>query len=153
MIYIRRYFADRNSLDFLRISIIAVMTAADFADIYFLNSYSIIMWIIFAIFTVTGVFVSGIYLPLYFKNLAYFISNDRIRRVSGVFFKAERVMRIEAVQYITTVTMPVLKWAGMNFIIINAFGGRTILAFLSTPDMKEISTHILQKINMGDFQE
>jgi len=104
------------------------------------------MWIISIAAAAVGIFTVSFYLPMYFTSAGYYINSDKIVKKTGVFIKVNQCMRVESVQYITSVTTPFSKLTGFNFIILNAFGGKLILAFLSKKDMQEIHSFIFSKI-------
>jgi uncharacterized membrane protein YdbT with pleckstrin-like domain len=142
----KRYLADRTSLNIIRFVILIIMTAAILVSYYYLSFIPVLMWIIIAILAVAGIFIGSVYLPVFFKSAGYYINSDKIVKKTGVFIKTNQCMKISSVQYITSVTTPFSMHTGFNFIILNAFGGSLILSFLSKKDMDEISSFIFDKI-------
>ena len=86
------------------------------------------------IFLAAGFFTAIIYLPIYFKNLNYYVSNDRIIKESGFYFKKKQIIRIDKIQFTTSVSTPFSKLTGLNFIVLYAYGGMMTVMFLSDHD-------------------
>ena len=142
----KRYLADKTSLNIMRLVILILTTVIIFLSYYYLDFLPWLMWIISIAAAAVGIFTVSFYLPMYFKSAGYYINSDKIVKKTGVFIKVNQCMRVESVQYITSVTTPFSKLTGFNFIILNAFGGKLILAFLSKKDMQEIHSFIFSKI-------
>lgn len=142
----KRYLADRTSLNIIRLVILIIMAVIILASYYYLSFIPVLMWIIIILSALTGIFIGSIYLPLYFKSAGYYINADKIVKKTGVFIKTNQCMKVSSIQYITSLTTPFSMHTGFNFIILNAFGGKLILPFLSKRDMEEINSFIFDKI-------
>ncbi len=135
----KRYFADKTCLNVIRVLILVLTFVLMGLTAYFLSFAPIIMSIISAVFFVAGVFVSMIYLPFYFRNLCYYISNEKIVKISGFYFIGKQIMRIDSVQYSTSVSTPFSRITGLNFIVLYAYGGKMTIMFLSKKDFDELN--------------
>lgn len=144
----KRYLADKTSLNIIRFIILILSVAVIILAYHYLSFIPIIMWIIIGIFSGLSIFVASVYLPFYFKSAGYYINSDKIIKKTGVFIKTNQCMKVTSVQYITSVTTPFSKHTGFNFVILNSFGGKLILAFLSKKDMDDITLFIFNKIKI-----
>lgn len=144
----KKYQPSRAALNSFRIILLIVAGALVFADFWFLQRLNIpiIMYALASIFVCLYFFVCFIYLPLYFKNGVYYVSPTELTKNSGVFIKSRQVMRLSAIQYLTEVKMPLSSLTSSNFIIVNAFGGKMGLMFLSLKDCEEITSLVSQAI-------
>lgn len=81
-------------------------------------------------------------LSVYFHLLVYKtkceIQESKVMSVTGVIIKRRSYVNIKNVLYYTICKTPLSKISGLNFIILNTFGGRTVLMFLSIKDCKLI---------------
>lgn len=94
------------------------------------------------LFIVTA-FFSAVYLPLLFLRTKCVVENGAVTSYFGAFFNNEVLVEKEDVQYITLVKTPLSKLTGMNFLLLNAFGGRVIIYFLSYEQASEIYRQII----------
>ncbi len=150
----KKYYSDRRSLNFLRVFtlllIICIIIALKYL-LYFLQARypeyfalakftvpEIIIWIFIILLVTAYVVFLMIILPLWYRSVSYTISSDEIILRSGVFFKNTTYVKISAVQYTTTISMPFSRFTGFNFLLINAYGGQLVMMFLSHSDMEEI---------------
>ena len=127
----KHYYADKTCLNIL----LAV-------TVYFLSFIPIVMILLCIIFLAAGFFTAIIYLPIYFKNLNYYVSNDRIIKESGFYFKKKQIIRIDKIQFTTSVSTPFSKLTGLNFIVLYAYGGMMTVMFLSDHDFAEFNYNL-----------
>lgn len=106
--------------------------------VLYTNSYDFIVYYILG----RRFFTAIIYLPIYFKNLNYYVSNDRIIKESGFYFKKKQIIRIDKIQFTTSVSTPFSKLTGLNFIVLYAYGGMMTVMFLSDHDFAEFNYNL-----------
>ncbi|MBP1559760.1 MAG: PH domain-containing protein [Oscillospiraceae bacterium] len=106
----------------------------------------IIIWAFVILLVTAYVVFLLIILPLWYRSVSYTVSPEGIVLRSGVFFKNTRYVKMSAVQYTTTVSMPFSKYTSFNFLLINAYGGRLLFCFLSSSDLEEIDKKIQQAL-------
>ncbi|MGN0605622.1 MAG: PH domain-containing protein [Oscillospiraceae bacterium] len=135
----KRYLADRNSLNIIRLIILALMITLILLAHYYLIFLPWLMWIIITLCAVCGIFFASVYLPLFYRSAGYYISSEQIIKKTGVFIKNNQHMKMSAVQYATFITTPFSKFTGFNFIVFHAFGGNLVLMFLSRSDINSIN--------------
>ncbi len=150
----KKYYADRKSLKFLRVFtfllIICIIIALKYL-LYFLEAKypdyfalakvtvpEIIVWIFAALLVTAYVVFLLIILPLWYRSVSYTLSSDEIIIRSGVFMNTATYVKMSAVQYITTVSLPFSRYTSFNFLLINAYGGQLAMMFLSRSDMEDI---------------
>ena len=122
----KHYYADKTCLNILKILILSVTFILLAVTVYFLSFIPIVMILLCIIFLAAGFFTAIIYLPIYFKNLNYYVSNDRIIKESGFYFKKKQIIRIDKIQFTTSVSTPFSKLTGLNFIVLYAYGGMNL---------------------------
>lgn len=137
----RVYKADKTPLNILRAIITVLMILLLIICKQFIPSY-ILMIILMSVFTITGTALIFAYIPAMFRNIEIHIGENIITKKNGVFFKRKQTINISSVQYVTTVVSILPKINGLNFIILNIYGGIMILPFLSNNDFKEIMTKV-----------
>ena len=135
----KKYYADRTGIGILFVIIFLAIVILTTLSLVFLSFLPILMWIVIGLFAAAFFAVVIVWLPLYFKNLCYFITDEEVVANTGVFFKNKRIMKLSAVQYFTCVTTPFSEKTGFNFVVLNALGGNIIMLFLSHHDMDEIA--------------
>ena len=154
----KKYYADRKSLKFLRVFtfllIICIIAAlkyllnfleARYPDYFALAKITvpeIIIWIFIGLLVTAYVVFLMIILPLWYRSVSYTLSSDEIVTHSGVFFTNTIYVKMSSIQYTTTVSMPLSKYTSFNFLLINAYGGRLVMMFLSHSDMEDIHKKI-----------
>lgn len=158
----KKYYADRKSLKFLRaatflliaciilvLKYLLVYLEGRFPDYFALPRITvpeIIVWA-FALLLVTAyVIFLLIILPLWYRSAVYMVSSEEIVIRSGVFVRNTVCIKMSSVQYTTAVSLPLAKYTSFNFLFINAYGGRLMCYFLSSADMEEIDKKIRQAI-------
>ena len=138
----KHYYADKTCLNILKILILSVTFILLAVTVYFLSFIPIVMILLCIIFLAAGFFTAIIYLPIYFKNLNYYVSNDRIIKESGFYFKKKQIVRIDKIQFTTSVSTPYSKLTGLNFIVLYAYGGMMTVMFLSDHDFAEFNYNL-----------
>lgn len=138
----KHYYADKTCLNILKILILSVTFILLAVTVYFLSFIPIVMILLCIIFLAAGFFTAIIYLPIYFKNLNYYVSNDRIIKESGFYFKKKQIIRIDKIQFTTSVSTPFSKLTGLNFIVLYAYGGMMTVMFLSDHDFVEFNYNL-----------
>ncbi len=154
----KKYYADKNSLNFLRVVAFVLLICISFVLIYYLyctktsNSelylqtnfavYEIIVWILIAALITAYVVFLFIILPMWYRSVSYVITPDEIIISSGVIFRNTTYVKIASVQYTATVRCPLSNYTSFNFLLINAYGGRLVMMFLSSSDMEKINNKI-----------
>lgn len=138
----KHYYAGKTCLNILKILILSVTFILLAVTVYFLSFIPIVMILLCIIFLAAGFFTAIIYLPIYFKNLNYYVSNDRIIKESGFYFKKKQIIRIDKIQFTTSVSTPFSKLTGLNFIVLYAYGGMMTVMFLSDHDFAEFNYNL-----------
>ena len=138
----KHYYADKTCLNILKILILSVTFILLAVTVYFLSFIPIVMILLCIIFLAAGFFTAIIYLPIYFKNLNYYVSNDRIIKESGFYFKKKQIIRIDKIQFTTSVSTPFSKLTGLNFIVLYAYGGMMTVMFLSDHEFAEFNYNL-----------
>ncbi len=138
----KHYYADKTCLNILKILILSLTFILLVVTVYFLSFIPIIMIPLCIIFFCTGFFMAMIYLPVYFRNLNYYVSEDKIIKESGFYFRKKQIIRINKIQFTTAVSTPFSKLTGLNFIVLYAYGGMMTVMFLSDRDFAELSYNL-----------
>lgn len=128
------YNADRTPLNIIRI-ITAVLTAVIIILCRILIPFFTLMIVLISVFSATGIILIFFYFPAMFRNLEFYVGENTVKKMHGVFFRREQTINISSVQYITTA---VCGLEGFCFIILNVYGGIMILPFLSHKNFKAI---------------
>ncbi len=159
----KKYYADKKSLKFLRVMtflvisaiIIALKYLLDYLEQRFPDYFSlpkvtvpeIIIWAIVILLVTAYVIFLMIILPLWYRSVSYTVSADEIVIKTGIFVKNTCYIKMSSVQYTTAISMPFSEYTSFNFLLISAYGGRLICFFLSSSDMAEISRKIRQALS------
>lgn len=133
------YTSDKSCLNILRIAVMLLTVVLVAAAAYFLSFIPTVMMIVISVFFVAGFFTALIYLPIYFRNMRYYVSDDKIVKISGFYFLTKQSVRLDRVQYMTTITVP---FARLNFILLYTYGGMLPVMFVGSRDFYEISCSI-----------
>ncbi|MBP1548624.1 MAG: PH domain-containing protein [Oscillospiraceae bacterium] len=148
-----KYKSDKNALTLLIVINILIEICIISLTIYKLyikktysNDYELLMHIAAYALIITYAIFAFVMLPLWFCSLRYFVSSEKIIIQSGVLVKKRIYVRTEAIQYIVVVKCPVVFKVNINIILINVFGNRINLPFLSLHDVEEISKIIQFKL-------
>ena len=174
IITMKKYYADKRSLNILRVITFILLIVITIAlkyllyilqmryPEYFAQAKStvpeIIIWgVMIAIIAIYVLYIL-LYLPILYNSINYYVGKNDIASISGVFFRAKRYMKMSSIQYVTKITTPLSKYTGLNFIVISAHGGRMAFTFLSKSDVDEITTYIMncirdnQKLSVNDVK-
>lgn len=146
----KKYHPSRKALMFIRIIIFAAAVALTVLARTYLAPYKIIMWTAIGICWALVVCFGLILIPLYFRRTVYCISSAEISKHSGMIYLSRTVMKFSAVQYITEIVTPLSRITALNFIIINALGGKILIPFLSSSDCDEISSLVSSQLRKRD---
>ena len=154
----KKYYADRNSLNILRVLSLLLLIVIGIALKYILyilqerypeyfaiekNTVAeIIIWSVMALFAIIYVVYILIFLPLWYNNARYFVTDKDIIARTGVLVRNVQYMKLSAVQYTTKISAPNARHSGFNFIVFNGYGGRMMLTFLSQSDADEITKYV-----------
>lgn len=138
----KKYVPVRKALQSLRFIMIVLAIAITSISYIFLNNYSILMWIIIVVCWGLVILYGVFFLPIYFRNTAYNISDSDLRKKTGMVFFSKQFMKMRSIQYISTIITPFSKYTGLNFIIVNAWGGRMVFCFLNRDEALEIASHL-----------
>ena len=135
------YRADRTALNILKFAIVAVSALLAILSYEFIPFHKLMLFICI-LCTVLGCVIAFIYIPMWFTQLQYHVSPGYITKKSGVFFKVEQTVKFSSIQYLNIITSPFSKITGLNFIILNVYGGKMLLLFLRHSDSREILKYI-----------
>lgn len=138
----KTYRMNRAALNFIRIAMLVVALAVTYICFLYLSSFPVIMWLVISIFWAVGIMYGCIFLPIYFKSSRYTIGEKEIKKQAGMLFFTKQYIKLESVQYVSSVIFPLSQFTGLNFVTINAFGGRVIFMFLSRNDALEIIDYL-----------
>ena len=154
----KKNYADKKSLNFLRVVtfviIICIIVALKYLMYYMEQRYpeyylptkftvpEIIVWIIIAALITAYVVFLFIILPMWYSSVCYMVSSDEIVIRSGVIFKNTTYVKTDSVQYTAMVKCPLSKHTSFNFLLINAYGGKLAMMFLSSSELEEINKKI-----------
>ena len=138
----KRYVPAKKALISIRIIILILAAVVTALSYIFLNSHNIIMWIIIGVCWGAAILYGVFFLPIYFKNTVYNISDSDIRKSTGMIFFSKQYMKLRSIQYISTIITPFSRLTGLNFIIINAWGGRMLFCFLKRDEAMELSSQL-----------
>lgn len=158
----KKYYADRKSLNLLRVVVFVLLVAIIFGLKYLLywleQRYpdyfipvkttipEIIIWSVIILLAAAYVLYILIYLPLWYNSINYYVSDSELISVSGLFMKSRKYMRLSSVLYVTSLSAPLARYTSFNFLVMSAHGGRMMFMFLSQADIEEISRFILNDI-------
>ncbi|MGN0552991.1 MAG: PH domain-containing protein [Oscillospiraceae bacterium] len=158
----KKYYADRNSLNILRVLTLILLIVIGIAlkyALYILEKQypdyfaiegntvaELIIWSLMILFAAIYIVYILIILPLWYNNARYYVTDKDIIARTGVLVKNVQYMKLSAVQYTTKISAPLGRRSGFNFIIFNGYGGRLIFTFLSQKDSEEIVKIVRQNI-------
>lgn len=160
----KKYYADRKSLNILRVLAFLLLIVIGIALKYVLyitekkfpeyfssgvNAVEIVVWCIAGAFALVYILYILIILPLWYNNARYYVTDKDIIARTGVLVKNKQYMKLSAIQYTTRISAPLGRKSGFNFIIFNGYGGRLIFTFLSKNDADDI-TRLIQKNSTKD---
>lgn len=134
----RTYKMNKSALNFIRAVMLVVVLAVTYLSFLYLAAYPIIMWLVIGLFWAVAIMYGCVFLPIYFKSSKYMIGSRQIKKQAGMLFFTKQYLKLESIQYVSSVIFPLSQFTGLNFVTINAFGGRVIFMFLSRNDALEI---------------
>ena len=133
-----KFNASKTAQHILQIFVITVNALFALAEWLLLRSYPIIMWSAIALYTLFAALVSFVYLPAYFTNIRYVLRRGQLSKSTGFYITTTSSMKTDAIQYVTLITTPLSEYTGLNFISVNALGGRLILMFMRRDDAEKL---------------
>lgn len=92
-------------------------------------------WIVWVI----AAFAALIFLPIFFFGVFYTVSAKEITACRSLIISRKTLMSANAVKSVTAIMLPLSRFTGMNFVVINALGSRLVIPFLSKSDTEEIT--------------
>ncbi|MBQ9209372.1 MAG: PH domain-containing protein [Oscillospiraceae bacterium] len=98
------------------------------------------------VFAVLYVVFIVVILPTWYRTFSYTLSEDRVTSLTGLFSRTQRIMRIDSIQHVTLIKLPLSKYTSFNFISLNAMGGNLMMNFLSCEDCDEIMERLSHRI-------
>lgn len=135
----RKFVPKPAALLTLRILILIVTLAATVLVYVYLSSFKTLMTIVICVLWALAIIFALILLPIYFRRTVMYISATELSIHTGLIFLRRSHMRVNAVQYISLITLPFSKLTGFNFLTVHGLGGALVLPFLSTDDAKAIA--------------
>lgn len=143
----KKYYADRNSMNLMRILLFIVTALLVGAVYYFLferftTAAKIAITAIASIYAALALII----LPVWYKSIYCCVSSETASICTGIFIKNNQLVKVSSIQHVILVTTPLSKYTGMNFVTLNFLGGFAVLPFLSYSDATEIYSKIQQAI-------
>lgn len=126
--------AKANASFFIWIILLAVLSIVYLVS----NIFSMLVAKIVLVLSLTIVLFAGVYLPLLIKHTYCKIYGNLIVSKTGAFFAHSTSLSINSIIYLSVYKTPFSCITGLNFIVINTFGGKTVLYFLSEQSCKQI---------------
>ena len=124
---------------FIEICIILNVIYEKYIKMTYLDGYEMIMRAAAIALIITYAVFAFVMLPLWYCSLDYFVASREIIIQSGIFVKKRIYVRTDAIQYIVLVKCPLMFKTNINIILMNVYGERIKMPFLSLHDMEEIS--------------
>lgn len=81
------------------------------------------------------------------KRYRYYLDDDMLVVVEGLFFIIESIAPIERIHQIELKRGPVDRMFDMSNVVVTTAGGQVKIAFLDTPVAEEIATRLRTRIN------
>lgn len=81
-------------------------------------------------------------LPAFFFGTFFTVSGKEITVCRSFIMNVKTLMPVSSVKSVTTVMLPLSKYTGMNFVVVNSLGGKVVLPFLSKSSALEITSVI-----------
>ncbi|MGN0660717.1 MAG: PH domain-containing protein [Oscillospiraceae bacterium] len=123
--------------------VVIVFAALFFAARYYVSVLPVAYGVVRLVLAAAYCALAFIYLPILFARTKCVVEDGRITSCFGAFINNEVVVEKSDIQYITLVKTPLSKITGLNFLLLNAFGGRVIIYFLSYKQASEIYREII----------
>lgn len=146
----KKYRPSRVALNVIRIIMLIACVAVIFLSKAYLSDYLILMYSVIGIFCGLCFLFGMILLPIMFSKAEYNISVNDITKTAGFFLITKQYMRTKSIQYVTTITTPFSHFTSINFVIINALGGKIFLPFLTKKDVIEITATLNRAIRLNN---
>lgn len=143
----RKYTMKPAALYIMSGALFAVAVLATLLCRLYLYSFEILMYSLIGIFWFFAILFGLILLPMYFRRTVIYISPTEITVHSGLLMLKRDHMKMSAVQYVTSASMPLSAFSGFNFIAVKALGGSVILPFLRSSDCEEILNSLYLEIS------
>lgn len=140
----KEYYADKACLKVIRLFVLALTFLLILGTAYFFSFIPIFMIITCMVFFLAGFFTAFIYLPLHFKKIKYYVSDEKIIKISGFYFTKTQTISLGKIQYTVTLSAPFFKLCGLNFIFLYACGGVMPIMFLNERDFSEIRCNLMK---------
>lgn len=140
-----KYYADKYILKFLfvinTIVLFCIMILIVYKK-YYKNTENVLpesipVTTVFALVIVYALF-AFVMLPIWYRSLNYSVSPEEIIIQSGVISKAVTYLKTSEIQYVTTVKCRILPKVNLNFLLMDVYGKKLIMKFLSTENLEEI---------------
>ncbi len=138
----KKYTADKTCLNMLRVAVLLLTVILVSVTAYFLAFLPVLMITLSSVFFTIGFFAALVYLPIYFRNMKYYVSDEKIVKISGFYFIKKQSVKIEKIQYTSTISTPFSKLTGLNIILLYAYGGMLPIMFVSDHDFAEITYNL-----------
>lgn len=88
--------------------------------------------------SVTALFLVSFIIPLSIRSRLYIISEGRIVIRSGFIIRKTRVIKKASIQHIQYIKTALSEYTALNFLILNMYGGRAVISFLSRRDCEKL---------------
>ena len=137
--------ADRASLCLLQIVICLLAAVIDTAAALFLDHWTLLMWIVIAVIAGVAILVSFVLLPLSFRRLVCTVTATQITVCTGILFRKEQSVRMDAIQFVQLISGPFDGALGLNFVILHVYGGQLLILFLNRNDRNTLTAFLQQK--------
>lgn len=122
-----KHTPDKRLLLVWRINLVVLSIPFAFAIALLLKVGTFWWYLLSAVWVVLFLSCYLVYLPLFWKSIAYSMKENQIRVNSGVFLRRRRSMDLSSVQYLTLSQAPVSRLFGLASLIFSAPGGRLYL--------------------------
>lgn len=145
----RPYRADQSPLRLLQLACLFLYTLLSIAALMFLRFTPAIQRAVLLVLLAALLVSAFVCLPLYFGSIAVYACERGVVVRTGVLRVTRKIMRMNAIQYISVVITPFSRVTGLNFIVVHALGGRMIIPFLSRNDTEELAIRLSAMIRMS----
>lgn len=140
-----KYYADKELIKFLSVInvivlyciIILIIYQEYYRNIENVLPESIPVTTVFALVIVYAL-LAFVMLPIWYRSLNYSVSPEEIIIQSGVISKAVTYLKTSEIKYVTTVKCRILPKINLNFLLMDVYGKKHIMKFLSTENLEEI---------------
>lgn len=138
----RKYKPKKNALMIL-VFIVLVITLGINIALLILKKFIpfSVEFILFPVYILAFIIVF-ILLPAYFGKAYFTVNSKEIRINSGFFSTVNTIIPMSSIKSITQIILPLSRFTGMNFIVLNTLGSKAVIMFVSKNDMREVSSII-----------